>query len=239
MDSLINAAARLLAAGDPIAALKLVALRNDASGLALRGIALAQLGEHQRARELLRTAARAFGAREALARARCVVAEVEIALASRDLGWAAKRLDGARAVLDSHGDAVNAAHARYLGMRRLLLTGRLEDLERDLSSAPGVAALPLTLQVGHHLLVAQLAIRRLQVKAARAALARAARAARRTGIPALVAEVDAAAAKLEAPAARKVGRAGRGRLPVCGARGRHDHSPRHAPGAARHRPHYG
>lgn len=101
MDSLINAAARLLAAGDPIAALKLVALRNDASGLALRGIALAQLGEHQRARELLRTAARAFGAREAVARARCVVAEVEIALASRDLGWAAKRLDGARGTRQS------------------------------------------------------------------------------------------------------------------------------------------
>ena len=208
MDSLINAAARLLAAGDPLAALKLVALRNDASGLALRGIALAQLGEHQRARELLRVAARAFGAREPVARARCVVAEAEIALASRDLGWAGKRLHAARAVLDRHGDALNAAHARYLGMHRLLLTGRLDDLQRDLSCAPGVTALPLTLQVAHYLLVAQLAMRRLQVEAARTTLARAVRAARRTGIPALVAEVDAATAKLEAPAARQVSRGG-------------------------------
>lgn len=205
MDSLINAAARLLAAGDPIAALKLVALRNDASGLALRGIALAQLGEHHRARELLRAAARAFGAREPVARARCVVAEAEIALASRDLGWAAKRLDHARTVLDRHGDAGNAAHARYLGMLRLLLTGQIEDLERDLSSAPVLTPLPLPLQAGHHLLRAQLAMRRLQAKAARAAMAEAAHAARRTAIPALVAEVEAARVKLEAPTARQVG----------------------------------
>jgi hypothetical protein len=97
MDSLITAAARALAAGDPLGALKRVALRDDAPGLALRGIAMAQLGDHVRAKALLRSAARAFGPKEAVARARCVVAEAEIALVSRDLGWPAKALDAARA----------------------------------------------------------------------------------------------------------------------------------------------
>ena len=61
MDSLITAAARALAAGDPSAALKRVALRDDAPALALRGIAMAQLGDLVRAKALLRRAARAFG----------------------------------------------------------------------------------------------------------------------------------------------------------------------------------
>src|SRR6187397_3621624 len=120
MDSLITAAARALAAGDPIGALKRVALRNDAPALAMRGIAMAQLGDLVRAKSLLRSAARAFGAHEAVARARCVVAEAEIALAARDLGWPVKALDAARATLAAHGDVVNAAHARYLAIRRLL-----------------------------------------------------------------------------------------------------------------------
>src|SRR5262245_14569646 len=111
MDSLITAAARALAAGDPLGALKRVALRNDASALALRGIAMAQLGELVRAKALLRRAARAFGPHEVVARARCVVAEAEIALVTRDLGWPATTLDAARATLEAHGDRVNAAHA--------------------------------------------------------------------------------------------------------------------------------
>jgi len=123
MDSLITAAARALAAGDPLGALNRVALRNDAAALALRGIAMAQLGEFVRARLLLRKAARAFGPKETLARARCVVAEAELALVSRDLGWPSKALDAARATLDAHGDRLNAAHARYLEVRRLLLLG--------------------------------------------------------------------------------------------------------------------
>ena len=114
MDSLITAAAQALAAGDPLGALKRVALRDDAPALALRGIAMAQLGDLVRARALLRSAARAFGPKEAVARARCVVAEAEIALASRDLGWSPKALDAARATLEAHGDRTNAAHARYL-----------------------------------------------------------------------------------------------------------------------------
>jgi hypothetical protein len=125
MDSLITAAARALAAGDLLGVLKRVGLRDDAPALALRGIAMAQLGDFARAKVLLRSAARAFGPREAVARARCVVAEAEIALVSRDLGWAPKALDAARATLENHGDWVNAAHAAYelvvagIAMRRI------------------------------------------------------------------------------------------------------------------------
>ena len=133
MDSLITAAARALAAGDPLGALKRVALRDDAPALALRGIAMAQLGDLVRAKALVRSAARAFGPKEAVARARCIVAEAEIALVSRDLGWPAKALDAARATLEEHGDRVNAAHARYLEVRRLLLIGRLDEAERTLA----------------------------------------------------------------------------------------------------------
>ena len=133
MDSLITAAARALAAGDPLGAMKRVALRDDAPALALRGIAMAQLGDLVRAKALLRRAARAFGPKEAVARARCVVAEAEVALVSRDLGWPAKALDAARATLEEHGDRANAAYARYLEVRRLLLIGRLEEAERTLA----------------------------------------------------------------------------------------------------------
>jgi hypothetical protein len=206
MDSLITAAARALAAGDPIGALKLVALRNDASGLALRGIAMAQLGEHARARELLRSATRAFSPREAVARARCTVAEAEIALVSRDLAWTAKALQSARATLEAHGDAVNAAHARHLEIRRLLLIGKLDEAERALTQVP--SAVPLALKIAHELIVAGIAMRRLHTKAARAALARADRAARHAAIPALVAEVQSALAVLNTPAARLVAKGG-------------------------------
>src|SRR5262245_222942 len=134
MDSMITAAARALAAGDPFGALNRVALRDDPPALALRGIAMAQLGDLVRAKALLRRAARAFGPKEAVARARCVVAEAEIALVSRDLGWPAKALDAARETLEKHGDPVNAAHARHLAVRRLLLIGRLDEAERTLRS---------------------------------------------------------------------------------------------------------
>jgi len=201
MDSLITAAARALAAGDPLGALKRVALRDDAPALALRGIAMAQLGDLGRAKALLRRAARAFGPKKSVARARCVVAEAEIALVSRDLGWPAKALDAALATLHEHGDLVNAAHARYLEVRRLLLLGRLDEAERalaDLDPAP----LPASSRTVHELVVAGIAIRRLRTKAARAALARAGRAARQAGIPALTAEVESASLVLTTPAAR-------------------------------------
>ena len=201
MDSLITAAARALAAGDPLGALKRVALRDDAPALALRGIAMAQLGDLDRARTLLRSATRAFGPREQVAHARCVVAEAEVALASRDLGWPAKALDTARATLEHHGDRVNAAHARYLEIRRLLLIGRLDEAERALAELDP-APLPPALKVAHELVVAGIAMRRLRAKPARAALVRAARAAHRAGIPALTAEVDGVSLVLNAPAAR-------------------------------------
>src|ERR1700682_1822805 len=177
MDSLINAAARALAAGDPLGALKRVALRDDAPALALRGIAMAQLGDLVRAKALLRSAARAFGPKEAVARARCVVAEAEIALVSRDLGWPAKALDAARATLEEHGDRLNAAHARYLVVRRLLLIGRIDEAERTLAELDP-APFPPASRTAHELVVAGIAIRRLRTKAARAALARGERPAR-------------------------------------------------------------
>jgi len=205
MDSMITAAARALAAGDPLGALKRVALREDAPALALRGIAMAQLGDLVRAKALVRRAARAFGPKEAVARARCVVAEAEIALVSRDLGWPAKALDAARATLEAHGDRVNAAHARYLEVRRLLLIGRLDEAERTLA-ALDPAPFPPALRAAHELVVAGIAMRRLRTKTARAALARAERAARHAGIPALTAEVESASLALKTPAARLIAR---------------------------------
>jgi hypothetical protein len=203
MDSLITAAARALAAGDALGALNRVALRDDAPALALRGIAMAQLGDLVRARALVRGAARAFGPKEAVARARCVVAEAEIALVSRDLGWPAKALDGARATLEAHGDRVNAVYARYVEVRRLLLIGRLDEAERRLAELDP-APLPPALRAAHELVVAGIAMRRLRTKAARAALARAERAARHARIPALTAEVENASLALNTPAARLI-----------------------------------
>jgi len=203
MDSLITAAARALAAGDPLGALKRVALRDDAPALALRGIAMAQLGDLVRAKALMRRAARAFGPKEAVARARCVVAEAEIALVSRDLGWPAKALGAARATLEEHGDRVNAAHARYLEVRRLLLIGRLDEAERSLAELDP-APFPPASRAAHELVVAGIAMRRLRTKAARAALARAERAARDARIPALRAEVQSAFLVLNTPAARLI-----------------------------------
>ena len=172
MDSLITAAARALASGDALGALKRVALRDDAPALALRGIAMAQLGDLVRAKTLLRSAARAFGPKETVARARCVVAEAEIALVSRDLGWPAKALDAARGTLEAHGDRVNAAHARNLAIRRLLLIGRLDEAEQALAEFDP-ASFPPAWKAAHELVVAGIAIRRLRIQTARAALARA------------------------------------------------------------------
>jgi hypothetical protein len=203
MDPVITTAARALAAGDPLGALKRVALRDDAPALALRGIAMAQLGDLVRAKTLLRRAARAFGPDEVVARARCVVAEAEIALVSRDLGRPAKVLAAARATLDAHGDRVNAAHARYLEVRRLLLIGRLAEAERTLAGLDP-APLPPASRAAHALVAAGIAMRRLRAKAARAALARAERAARQARIPALTAEVEGARLVLDAPAARLI-----------------------------------
>ena len=203
MDALITAAARALAAGDPLGALKRIALRDDAPALALRGIAMAQLGDYERAKVLVRRAARAFGARETMARARCVIAEAEIALASRDLGWPTKRLEAARAALEVHGDRINAAHARYLAIRRLLLIGRLGEAERLLAEHDP-APLPPAVRAIHELSIAGIAMRRIHAGTARTALERAGSAARQAGIPALMTEVQALVRALDVPAARRV-----------------------------------
>jgi hypothetical protein len=205
MDSLITAAARALAAGDPVGALKRVALRHDPPALALRGIAMAQLGDFDRAKTLLRSAARGFGQREAVARARCIVAQAEIALASRDLKWPVQALDTARAALERHGDLVNAAHARLLEIRRLVLIGRLEEAERRLA-ALDPAALPPASRTVFELVVAGIALRHVRTRGAQAALARARRAARDARIPALTAEVESTSALLDTPAARLISR---------------------------------
>ena len=205
MDSLIAAAARALAAGDPLAALKRVALRDDPPALALRGIAMAQLGDLARARDLLRRAAGDFGPTEATARARCVVAEAEIALVSRDLRSPTRTLRAARDTLAANGDRANAAHAGYLEARRLLLIGRLDDSERALEDID-VDALPQTSRTGYWLVGAGIAMRRIRAGSARAAIDKARQAARETGIPSLAAEADGALHALEAPAARLIGR---------------------------------
>jgi len=202
MDSLIAAAARALAAGDSLAALKRVSLRDDPPALALRGIAMAQLGEHPRARELLRRAARGFGAHEEMSRARCVVAAAEVALAMRDLGGSPRSLAAAAATLEARADRANALHARLIAVRRLLLLGRLEEAAAALGRLDTRGSPPTLLAVTE-LAAAEVALRTLRTAAAQAALARAQEAAERARVPALQAEVAEARAALDRPAARR------------------------------------
>jgi DNA-binding transcriptional ArsR family regulator len=205
MDSLIASAARSLAAGDPLGALKRIALRDDPPALALRGIAMAQLGDYERSRKLLRRAARGFGARERLARARCQVAEAEVALAARDLRQPARALDAAAQALDALGDRANALHARLVGARRQLLVGDLDAAEQTLAAVDVVAAdAPPSLAARAELTRAELALRRVRVADAAAALGRAHTAAVAAGIPALIAEIDRARHTLSAPSARLI-----------------------------------
>ena len=84
-------------------------------------------------------------------------------------------------MLEAHGDRVNAAHARnFLEVRRLLLVGRLDEAERTLAELDPTPLPPASRAA--HKVVAGIAVRRLQTKAARAA--------REVGIPALTAEVE-------------------------------------------------
>ena len=202
MDSSITAAARALRAGDPLGALDRVALRDDPPALALRGIAMAQLGDLPKARELLRRAARAFGPRESVDRARCLTAEAEVALAARDLAWPSRALAEALQTFSAHGDRENAAHARLLQIRRLLLLGRVDEAEGALATLRG--DLPPHLATVAALVAFEIALRRGQPGPAQAALRRAWEAAVRSGIGALMAEVDQAGRTLVLPAARLV-----------------------------------
>lgn len=203
MDSLISASARALAAGDALGALKRVALRDDPPALALRGIAMAQLGELPRARELLRLAARGFGAHEELAQARCVVAEAEVALAMRDLGGSPRTLTTAAATLEAHADHANALQARLIAARQLLLLGRLDEATAALAQLD-TQGLPPSLAAVAGLAAAELALRSLNTGAAQAALEGASEAAGRARVPALLAEVAEARTALDRPAARRL-----------------------------------
>jgi tetratricopeptide (TPR) repeat protein len=204
MDALIDTAGRALASGDPLTALNAVALRDDAHALALRGIAMAQLGDLPRARLLLRRAARTFSPEDALPRARCTVAEAEIALVSRDLAWPPQPLADARSVLETHGDRANAAHARYLEARYCLLIGRLAEAE-NLLSGLDTAALATPSRAACALVAGGIAMRRLRITDARTAFTEARRIAERAGIPPLLAEIDTAQRQLDIPVARLVG----------------------------------
>lgn len=200
MDSILNAAALALATGDVLGALNRVALRNDPAALALRGIAMAQLGDLPRARELLKQAARGFGRQESVARARCILAEAEIALVSRDLTWPDRRLEAAQAVLANRGDRANAAHAAIIAARRHLLLGHLDHADEQLALLAPETLSPALL-ASYWLVHAGMDIRRLRVASARQALQHADAAARRSGIEGLVAEVEAASLPLDGPAA--------------------------------------
>ncbi len=206
MDQLTALAARALAAGDPLGALKLVALREDAPCLALRGIAMAQVGDFDLSQNLLRRAAKAFGPNQPVARARCVVAEAEVALVSRDFGSDTKALDASADLLERMGDRVNAAHARYLGIRHRILIGRLNDAERAIEKLDA-AALPPVLKASHCLVAATVALRRMRATEALANLMEAERYAREARIPALLAEVRALCANFDQPVARLMNRA--------------------------------
>lgn len=210
MDSTITSASQALAAGNPLDAMNLVALRNDAPALALRGIAMAQIGDLVRAKSLLREAVRAFGPQDRVAQARCVVAETEIALATRDLGWPTKRLNAARKTLETHHDYANAALARHIELRRQLLLGQLDHVEQALSEID-TTPYPPALKASHELVIAGVRMRRLQTQSARQALVRAARYARQSGIPGLMSETEDAALVLNTPAARLI-TSGRERL---------------------------
>jgi hypothetical protein len=203
MDSLIAASARALAAGDALGALKRIALRDDPAALALRGIAMAQLGEHPRARELLRRAAREFGSHEELARARCIVAEAEVALAMRDFAGSPRSLAAAAATLEARADHANALQAWLISARRLLLLGRLDEAAAALAQLEG-RALPPALAAMAELAGAELALRSLRTGPAQKALARAHEAAEHARVPALLAEVQEARAALDRPAARRI-----------------------------------
>ena len=202
MDSLISAAGRALAAGDALGALKLVALRVDPAALALRGIAMARLGELARARDLLKRAARGFGPQEAAARARCIVAEAEVALALRDLGAAPAALAQAAELLQARGDHANALQARLVAARRELLLGRLQPAASALAPLRGEALPPLPAALVA-LARLELALRALQPADAAQALSQARSAAQAAGIPALQAEIERAGTALDRPAARQ------------------------------------
>ncbi len=205
MNHLISAAAISLARGDVLRALNLIALNDAAPALALRGIAMARLGDLDQAKVLLKRAERAFHPHDAVARARCVVAQAEIAFVSRDLGWSGNALAEAMVVLEKQGDFLNSAHARHLQAREWLLLGYLGEVERILNEIDP-QLLPPARQAAHEMIVAGLAMRKLRTAEAREAFGRAGEAARLSGIPSLRIEVEKSARLLEVTVGRAISR---------------------------------
>jgi hypothetical protein len=203
MDSAISTAARALSFADPLTALRFVALRSDPPALALRGIAMAQLGELSHARVLLRRAAHKFGAGEAVARARCVVAQAEVSLSLRDLAGAEGGLSAAVALLAKRGDVANAAFARLVQVRRLSLLGEAERAGRELSKL-SLEGTPPRLAALIQLTAADLAMKSVDGAGAERALSLAREAAVRARIVPLVAEVEKAERQLREPVARAI-----------------------------------
>lgn len=203
MDSAVSTAARALSVGDALSALTQVALRSDPPALALRGIAMAQLGELVLARKLLRRAARAFDGIDVLGWARSVVAEAEVALALRELGGSTHELLRAAQTLSRGGDLANALFARLVAVRRLVLLGELAQAERALAALP-LAGAPARLAAVAALVAADVAMKRGLGSAARQALSSARESAKSSAIARLLNEVERAQVRLRAPAARLV-----------------------------------
>ena len=201
MDSAISTAARALSIADPLTALRFVALRSDPPALALRGIAMAQLGELSHAKALLRRAAHKFGAGEAVARARCIVAQAEVSLALRDLAGAEQGLADAVSLLAKRGDVANAAFARLVQVRRLTLLGEAERAGRELGKL-SLTGTPARLAALIHLAAADLAMKRVDSVAAERALALARAAAAQARIAPLLSEIEKAEQRLREPVAR-------------------------------------
>ena len=203
MEEQWRSAQAALEAGDPLRALNYVALGDEPTSLALRGIAMAQLGDLARAKGLLARAARGFGTKDALARARTVTALAEIALATRELQVPLSTLRTTLLVFDAAGDARNALHARVLLCRSLILAGKLPSAEAALADVR-LREAPPSLVAMTELVRAEIALRHLEAAKAEIALERARRAAERSGIASLQHEVLRMKTGLDAPAARVV-----------------------------------
>ncbi len=203
MDSALGTAARALSLGDPLHALRYIALRKDAPALALRGIAMAQLGELRQAHALLRRASKSFGPREPTARARCALAQAEVELALRDLARAELGLNEAVKLLTECGDWENALFARLLTVRRLTLLGNVVTAQHALAVL-SLDAAPARLLAFASLAEADLAMKRMDATTAASALAKGRLAALQSRIPQLLVEVELLQRRLDAPIARLI-----------------------------------
>lgn len=197
VDASVEAAAEALTRGDPLTALDLVALRRDAVCLALRGTAMAQLGDYASAKALL-LQARDAGSGLLGARTDVALAEVEVAL--RELTTDIEPLVRAGAVLQAAGDVHNASLATLVLARRALLLGRVTDAAKS-RNALDLRGLPPRLQVIAELVSVEIGMRCGSASSARAALLRASEALVEAPVPGLRAEIDDAHRRLEQPAA--------------------------------------